>query len=73
MNFTDSPFEKMMKQVPRPPRPGPARRPPRGSPCRKCRFWSGSVCIGVCYRDLLISPKEERKTSGQVDPMSQKV
>ena len=30
MKFTDSPFEKMMKQKPRPQAPAPAK-PPRGS------------------------------------------
>ena len=32
MRFTDSPFEKMMKQKPRPQAPAPAK-PPRGSRC----------------------------------------
>ena len=36
MRFTDSPFEKMMKQKPRPQAPAPAK-PPRGSRCSGCR------------------------------------
>ena len=71
MNFTDSPFEREMKQVPRPPRPGPIRKPPRGSSCRGCDFWDGSACVGICYRNLLVERKAG--TSGQVGPMSQKV
>lgn len=70
MNFTNSPFERMMKQVPHPPRPVPVRKPPRGSPCRGCRLWDDSACVGICYRELIV----ERKggTSGHVGPMSQK-
>lgn len=67
MNFTNSPYEKMMKQVPRPPHPCPVRKPPRGSPCRDCRFWNGSVCVGLCHRDLIVERKE--RTSGQHGPM----
>lgn len=68
MNFTDSPFERMMKEVPRPSR-GTVRKPPSGSPCRNCTYWSGMACLGLCYRDLILSRKEERE-SGQVSPMS---
>jgi len=62
MNFTDSPFEKMMKQVPRAYRPE-VRKPPPGSPCRGCTFWRGMACVGTCYRDLALST-----TSGQLGP-----
>lgn len=32
MNFTDSPFEKMMKEKPRPPRPARAHKLPKIHP-----------------------------------------
>ena len=40
MRFTNSPFEKMMKQKPRPQAPAPAK-PPRGSRCSGCPYWRG--------------------------------
>ena len=66
MNFTDSPYEKMMKQVPRPAHEGTAQKPPRR--CRGCSYWDGRACVGVCYRALIV----ERKAgiSGQHGPMS---
>lgn len=70
MNFTDNPFERMMKQVPRPPHTNPIRKPPRGSPCMGCNLWNGTVCVGICYRELIVERKAG--TSGQVGPMSQK-
>lgn len=70
MNFTNNPYEKMMKEKPRPPRRGGVRKPPKGSPCRDCSYWNGTACVGVCYRELLISRKKGRETSGQVGPMS---
>ena len=62
MNFTDSPYEKMMKEVPRPPRPEAVKAPP-GSPCRDCSFWRGEPCVGTCYRDLT-DPRKEDGASG---------
>ena len=41
MNFTSSPFERMMKEKPRPQAPA-ENRPPRGSAC--CGCWTGSYC-----------------------------
>ena len=35
MNFTSSPFERMMKEKPRPQAPA-ENRPPRGSACVSC-------------------------------------
>lgn len=58
MNFTNSPFEKMMKQVPPAPRPVIRSAPP-ASPCRGCAYWQGAACVGTCYRAL---------TSGQFGP-----
>lgn len=65
MNFTNSPYEKMMKQKPRPSRPK-KQKPPHGSPCRGCTYWQGLACVGTCHRDLIISKREE--TSGQHGP-----
>lgn len=59
MNFTDSPFEKMMKQKPRGGGPEKTPKAKPGSPCYGCSFWRGAACIGTCYRDL---------TSGQLGP-----
>lgn len=64
MNFTNSPYEKMMKEVPRPGRFRPA-------PCAGCRDWH--TCGGQperCkkkYRSLLAGPSGP---SGQLDPKS---
>ena len=66
MNFTDSPFEKMMKQVPRAYRPE-MQKPPPGSHCCGCTFWRGMACVGTCYRDLKL-PGKEAATSGQLGP-----
>ena len=68
MNFTNSPYEKMMKEKPRPPRRGAVSKPPKGSPCQGCGCWNGAPCVGVCYRDMTISRKKGAITSGQVDP-----
>lgn len=44
MRFTNSPFEKMMKQKPRPQAPA-TPKPPRGSRCSGCPYWGASaVC-----------------------------
>ena len=47
MNFTNSPYEKMMKQRPRP--------LARGSRCSGCPYWRGIGCVS-CYRELLKAP-----------------
>ena len=44
MRFTNSPFETMMKQKPRPQAPA-TPKPPRGSRCSGCPYWRG---IGLC-------------------------
>ena len=48
MRFTDSPFEKMMKQKPRPQAPS-IPKAPRGSRCSGCPYWRGIGCVS-CYR-----------------------
>lgn len=55
MNFTNNPYEKMMKQRPRPMAPA-VPKAPRGSRCSGCPYWRGIGCVS-CYQELL-------KTSG---------
>ena len=54
MRFTDSPFEKMMKQKPHPQAPS-APKAPRGSRCSGCPYWRGIGCVS-CYRELRRAP-----------------
>ena len=54
MNFTNNPFEKMMKRPPRQ-QPPSAEQPPRGSRCSGCPYWRGIGCVS-CYRELLKPP-----------------
>lgn len=51
MNFTNSPYETMMK---RPPRSGAPALPkaPGGSRCHGCAYWRGIACVS-CYKELL--------------------
>lgn len=60
MNFTDSPFERMMKQIPRPGRSHdkPSREP---APQRKAKKKPEA------YRDIII---RNAGTSGQIGPKS---
>ena len=54
MRFTDSPYERMMTQVPTETREahGPPVRPP-GHPCYGCPYGRDAPCIGICYKKLL--------------------
>lgn len=61
--FTDSPFERMMQEIPRAYRPEPYTAPP-GSACRECSYWRGMPCVGTCYRELTATQKEA-ETSGR--------
>lgn len=54
MNFTNSPFEKMMKRPPRQ-QSLSAAKPPRSSRCSGCPYWRGIGCVS-CYRELLKAP-----------------
>ena len=54
MNFTNSPYEKMMKQKPRPLAPSIPKAPKR-SQCSGCPNWRGIGCVS-CYRELLNPP-----------------
>ena len=67
-NFTDSPFEKMMKQRPSGCRE-PVAAPPPDSPCRGCTIWRGMACLGMCHRKT--HPAKEGATSGPRGPKSQ--
>ena len=54
MNFTNNPYEKMMKQKPRPLAPS-IPKAPTGSRCSGCPYWRGIGCVS-CYRELLKTP-----------------
>ena len=54
MNFTNSPFERMMKERPRPQAPA-VSRPPGSSACRGCSYWRGIRCVS-CYKEILKAP-----------------
>ena len=49
MNFTNSPYERMMKEVPHKEAPAP-QKAPEGTPCTGCPYWRGIACV-FCYRD----------------------
>ncbi len=51
MRFTDSPYEKLMQELPRPKSPAPMQAP-KGTRCHGCPYWRGIGCVS-CYRDLL--------------------
>ncbi len=65
MNFTDSPYEKIMKRVLRSYRPE-VPKAPFGSICYGCTFWRGMACVGICYKEFM--EKEKPGTSGHVGP-----
>ena len=52
--FTDSPYERMMTQVPTERREVhvPPALPP-GHPCHGCPYRRDAPCLSICYRDLL--------------------
>ena len=54
MNFTNSPYEKMMKQKPRP-LASSIPKAPKGSRRSGCPYWRGIGCVS-CYRELLNPP-----------------
>lgn len=59
MYFTDSPYERMMKQIPKGgPIPGEGPPPlPEGHPCHGCCYAANGPCIGYCLKELM---KKER-------------
>lgn len=52
--FTDSPYERMMVQLPTGQEKAPASsaRPP-SHPCCGCPYGREAPCLGVCYKKLL--------------------
>jgi|GEM_PF-322206 len=44
MNFTNSPYERMMKEIPHPEAPAP-QKAPEGTPCAGCPYWRGIGCL----------------------------
>lgn len=53
--FTDSPYERMMMQVPRKFRPTRPALAPKGHPCHGCKRY-GEGCALPCYRGIAVSP-----------------
>mgnify|MGYP006967684488 FL=1 len=51
MNFTNSPYERMMKEIPHAETPTPQKAPER-SPCARCPYWRGIACV-FCYWERL--------------------
>ena len=51
MNFTNSPYERMMKEIPHKDIPAP-QKAPEGTPCAGCPYWRGITCV-FCYREHL--------------------
>ena len=51
MNFTNSPYERMMKEVPRYEKLA-LQKAPEGSPCARCPYWRGIACV-FCYWERL--------------------
>ena len=54
MNFTNSPYETMLKR-PSHIQPPATPKAPKGSRCDGCPYWRGIACMS-CYRDLLKTP-----------------
>ena len=54
MNFTNRPYETMMKR-PSHIQPPATPKAPKGSRCDGCPYWRGIACMS-CYRDLLKTP-----------------
>lgn len=46
MNFTNSPHERMMKEIPHKEAPAP-QKAPEGTPCAGCTYWRGSAVFSV--------------------------
>lgn len=53
--FTDSPYERMMTQIPRNSRPDYPARAPKGHPCHGCKRY-GEECVLPCYRGISRAP-----------------
>ena len=51
MNFTNSPYERMMKEIPHYNKSTP-QEAPEGSPCAGWTYWQDITCV-FCYRKHL--------------------
>ena len=51
MNFTNSPFERMMKEIPHKDIPAP-QKAPEGTPCVGCPYWREIAGV-FCYQERL--------------------
>ena len=51
MIFTNSPYERMMKEIPHKEAPA-SQKAPEGTPCSGCPYWQGIACV-FCYREHL--------------------
>jgi len=51
MNFTNSPYERMMKEIPHSETPTP-QKAPEGTPCAGCPYWRRIGCV-FCYWEYL--------------------
>ena len=51
MNFTNSPYERMMKEIPHKDIPAP-QKAPEGTPCAGCPYWREIACV-FCYQERL--------------------
>lgn len=49
--FTDSPYERMMTQIPRNSRPDYPAQAPKGHSCHGCKRY-GEGCVLPCYRGI---------------------
>ena len=55
MNFTNSPYKKMMKQSTYSREPAAHAPAPEGTACHGYAYWRGIACVS-CYRELLKTP-----------------
>lgn len=51
MNFTNSPYEHVMKEVPHTEMPAP-HKAPEGTLCAGCPYWREIACV-FCYQEHL--------------------
>ena len=52
MNFTNSPYEKMMKEQPKGRKNITLPKAPIGTPCKGCPYWRGIACV-FCFKERL--------------------
>ena len=60
--FTDSPYEKMMTNVPQRKAETPcAKTLPPNHPCYGCGNYTGKPCVGLCTKEMNAWLNERRK------------